>query len=150
MKHIVCSVFFLFFLVHSVPSAEALCVKAAKANIRLGPGTNYETLWQVYKYMPFEKVGVSVSGNWYAVKDVDGDVNWIHKKLATNGFRCAVVKKDPVNVRKGPGTRYRKIYPAPAQQYYSFRVLKKSGSWIKVKDELGRIGWIHNKFLWIR
>jgi SH3-like domain-containing protein len=150
MKRMLLGVFLIFFLIYSGSTSEALCVKTAKANIRSGPGTNYETIWQVYKYMPFEKVGVSVSGNWYAVKDVDGDVNWIHKKLITNGFRCATVKKDPVNVRKGPGMRYRKIYPEPAQQYYSFRVLKKRGLWIKVKDELGKIGWIHKDFLWIR
>jgi SH3-like domain-containing protein len=150
MKKTVFGVFLIFFLFHSGPHADALCVKTAKANIRSGPGTNYETIWQVYKYMPFEKVGVSVSGKWYAVKDVDGDVNWIHKKLVTNGIHCATVIKDPVNVRKGPGMRYPKIYPGPAQQYYSFRVLKRTGLWVKVKDELGKIGWIHKKFLWIK
>ena len=70
-------------------SAEALCVIAPKANIRSGPGTRYEVIWQVYKYMPFEKAGESASRSWYAVKDVDGDVNWISKNLATNAFRCA-------------------------------------------------------------
>ncbi|MDH4230988.1 MAG: SH3 domain-containing protein [Nitrospirota bacterium] len=150
MKKTVFGLILIFFLICSGGAADAMCVKTSKANIRLGPGTNYESIWQVYKYMPFEKVGVSVSGNWYAVKDVDGDVNWIHKKLITNGFRCAVVKKESVNVRKGPGTRYPKIYPGPARQYFSFRVLKKKGLWIKVRDELGKIGWIHKKFLWIR
>jgi SH3-like domain-containing protein len=58
--------------------------------------------------MPFYKIGVSNDGTWYAVKDVDGDVNWIYKNLVTNRFHCAVVKSDWVNVRTGPGTNYRK------------------------------------------
>jgi SH3-like domain-containing protein len=130
--------------------AEALCVSVPQANIRSGPGTEHELIWEVYRYMPFEKVGVSSSGGWYAVKDVDGDVNWINKGLTTNSFRCAVVKKSQVNIRVGPGTRYRKTGSSPAQQYSSFKVLKRKRSWIKVKDEWGNIGWINKKFLWIR
>jgi SH3-like domain-containing protein len=100
--------------------------------------------------MPFEKVGASSSGKWYAVKDVDGDVNWISKGLTTNSFRCAVVKESQVNIRVGPGTRYRKTGSSPAQQYASFKVLKRRGSWVKVKDEWGKVGWISKRFLWIR
>ena len=58
--------------------------------------------------MPFSKVGVSLSGEWYAVKDVDGDVNWMHKDLLTGKYKCAVVKTEEVNIRTGPGTRYSK------------------------------------------
>ncbi len=136
----------LFILRHS----NALCVSAQKANIRSGPGTNYEIVWEVYKYMPFLKVGVSLSGNWYAVKDVDGDVNWIHKRLVTSRYRCAVVKTEEVNVRTGPGTNYSKVFFSPAKKYYSFRVLKRKGMWLRVKDEQGNIGWIHRNYLWIQ
>jgi SH3-like domain-containing protein len=142
--------FLILCLVHSVPFAAAMCVKTAKANTRSGPGVQYETIWEAYKYMPFEKVGVSVSGKWYAVRDVDGDVSWIHKNLVTNAFRCAVVKKSRVNVRKGPGTRYRKTRLGFARQYYSFRVMKRSGAWVKTRDESGEVGWIHKDFLWIK
>ena len=142
--------FLILCLAHPGTFAAAMCVKTAKANIRSGPGVQYETIWEVYKYMPFEKVGVSVSGNWYAVKDVDGDVGWIHKTLVTNAFRCAVVKAARVNVRKGPGTRYQKTRSGFAQQYYSFRVMKRNGSWVKVKDESGAVGWIYKDLLWMK
>jgi SH3-like domain-containing protein len=101
----------LFILRHS----DALCVSAQKANLRDGPGTNYEIAWKVYKYMPFSKVGISLSSEWYAVKDVDGDVNWIHKRLVTNRYRCAVVKTEEVNVRTGPDTNYSKSFFSPAK-----------------------------------
>jgi SH3-like domain-containing protein len=138
--------FVLFILRHS----NALCVSAQKTNLRDGPGTNYEITWEVYKYMPFSKVGISLSGEWYAVKDVDGDVNWIHKRLVTSRYRCAVVKTQEVNVRKGPGTNYSKVFFSPAKKYYSFRVLKRKGMWVRVKDEQGNIGWIHRNYLWIQ
>jgi len=136
----------LFILKHS----NALCVSAQKANLRDGPGTNYEIAWEVYKYMPFSKVGISLSGEWYAVKDVDGDVNWIHKRLLTSRYRCAVVKTGEVNVRTGPGMNYSKSFFSPAKKYYSFRVLKRKGMWVRVKNEQGNIGWIHRNYLWIQ
>jgi len=148
MKQTVFMFFISFVVICSVPLAEALCVKAATANIRSGPGTDYEAVWTVGRYMPFEKVGVSASGAWYAVKDVDGDVNWIHKDLVTDAFHCTVVRESEVNVRKGPGTRYQKAYAAPAGQYSSFRVVRNNQSWVEVKDESGKSGWIHKDFLW--
>jgi SH3-like domain-containing protein len=130
--------------------ANALCVKVPKANLRTGPGTNYGIAWEIYKYMPFQKVGVSLSGDWYAVSDIDGDVNWIHKSLVTDRYRCAVVKTEEVNVRTGPGTNYSRSSMSPAKQYYSYKVIKKKGGWVKVKDEWGNTGWIHKSYLWIR
>jgi SH3-like domain-containing protein len=131
-------------------SANALCVKTDKANLRTGPGKNFEKIWEVYRYMPFVKVGSSLSGEWYAVKDIDGDVNWIHKRLLTDKYRCAVVKKEEVNVRTGPGTNYSKGFLSPARKYYSFRVLKIKGPWVKVRDDRGGVGWIYRNFLWIQ
>jgi SH3-like domain-containing protein len=100
--------------------------------------------------MPLLKVGISTSGEWYAVKDVDGDVNWIHKKLVTSRYRCAVVKTEEVNVRTGPGTSYSKCFFSPAKKYYSYRVLKRKGMWVKVRDESNNTGWIHRSYLWIQ
>ena len=53
-------------------TAEALCVKDKKANLRSGPGKHNEKLWTVLKYMPFRQVGRE--GKWLKVKDLDGDI----------------------------------------------------------------------------
>lgn len=37
----------------SAAAAERLTVKASIANMRSGPGTSYDVLWQVEKYHPF-------------------------------------------------------------------------------------------------
>jgi len=148
MKKILVALGMILSVLFILRNSDALCVGAQKANLRDGPVTNYEIAWEVYKYMPFSKVGISLSGEWYAVKDVDGDVNWIHKKLVTSRYHCAVVKTEEVSVRKGPGTGYSKCFFSPAKKYYSFRILKRKGMWVRVKDEQGNIGWIHRNYLW--
>lgn len=129
--------------------ADALCVQTGKANVRSGPGTAYGIVWEVYRYMPFKKVGTSLTNDWYAVKDVDGDVNWVHKSLVTRAYSCAVVKAEEVHVRTGPGTRYALAGLSSAKKYYSFRVLDRKGSWVKLRDEERNTGWVHANYLWI-
>lgn len=140
----------LVFAIFAVNPAHAVCVSVSKANVRTGPGTWYQKLWDVYKYTPLQKIGVSVSGDWYAVRDVDGDVVWIDKKLVTDKFRCTVVKSDKVTVRKGPGTSKSLSSLSPAVHYDSFKIMEKRGEWVKVKDEKGDIGWIDKSYLWIQ
>ena len=52
----------IFFLV-GVDSAMALCIKKEKANLRKGPSTKYEKIWQVFQYMPFKLLKKKVTGN---------------------------------------------------------------------------------------
>jgi SH3-like domain-containing protein len=82
-----------------------------EANLRQGPGTNHEKGWQVFKYMPLQKIGQK--GDWYQMKDVDGDEHWIYSKLVTNDIRCAVVKVKSANVRTGPGTNHKSLFAEP-------------------------------------
>jgi SH3-like domain-containing protein len=125
-----------------------MCVNVAEANLRRGPGTKYEKSWEVFKYMPFNKV--SKKGNWYKVKDVDGDVHWVYTKLVTEKFKCAVVKVNKANIRSGPGTKNSIVALSPALKYDSFKVIKTKDSWVKVVDEFGDTGWIFKKLLWLQ
>ena len=129
-------------------SASALCVKAPEANLRSGPGTKYEKLWEVFQYMPFAKL--EKRGVWYKVKDFTGDVYWVFGKLVTERYKCAVVKGEKANIRVGPGTHYDQNDMSPALQYYSFRVLETKGAWVKVKDEYNDVGWVYKPLLWIQ
>lgn len=138
---------FIFALVIT-PYSYALCVNVPEANLRSGPGTKYEKTWEVFKYMPLRKL--SKKGNWYKVKDVDGDIHWIYQKLVTDKIRCAAVKVDKANVRNGAGTNYSKKAMSPALKYDSFKVVKIAASWVKVVDEFGDVGWIFRKLLWVQ
>ncbi len=125
----------------------ALCVNVPDANLRNGPGTKFKKTWEVFKYMPFKKI--SSKGNWYKVKDVDGDTHWIYKKLVSDTLKCAVVKVEKANVRSGPGTKYGKSSLSPALKYDSFKVVKTKSSWVNLVDEFGDKGWVFRKLLWI-
>ncbi len=129
-------------------TADALCVKTKKANLRKGPGTQYEKLWQVFQYMPFKQL--KKQGSWYRVQDVDGDVYWLHKKLVSTDFKCAAVKKNKANLRSGPGTKHPTVPWSPVDKYFSMKVLKMKGQWVYVQDSVGDKAWIYKSLVWIQ
>lgn len=131
-----------------VAEAQALCVKTSRANLRQGPGIDYEKLWVVFKYMPLRKL--SKKGNWFRVKDVDGDIYWIYKKLVDSSFKCAVVKTKKANFRLGPGTRNSQVAWSPMGKYFSMKVLKVKGKWVKIMDSAGGVAWVHRSLVWIQ
>lgn len=127
--------------------SDALCVKMPEANLRGGPGTKHKKTWTVYKYMPLRELGRK--GAWYNVSDVDGDKHWIYKKLVTNSYKCAVVKKESVNIRSKPSIKAPKLPISPIDKYYSFKVIGTTKDWVNVLDQVGNKGWISRKLLWI-
>ena len=135
-------------LVFLSAGASALCVNVKEANLRSGPSSKQDKTWEVFKYMPFHKL--SRKGNWIKVKDVDGDEHWIYSKLVTDKYKCAAVKVETVNVRSGPGTKYKKNILSPSPKYTSFKVIDTKGSWVKVEDEYGDTGWIYKDLLWVQ
>ena len=63
----------------SVALAERLAVSVPVANIRSGPGTLYDVLWNAEKYYPI--FVLKKSGPWYHFRDFEGDEGWVHKSL---------------------------------------------------------------------
>ncbi len=143
---------FLFFILVVIlfqqKTAEALCVKDKKANLRAGPGKHNEKLWTVLKYMPFRQVGRE--GSWLRVKDLDGDVYWIYRTITTKAYMCAVIKNDKTNLRQGPGTKFPQVEWSPIDKYFSMKILKIKGSWAHVEDSLGDKAWVHRSLVWIQ
>jgi SH3-like domain-containing protein len=154
MQKKIISPFIIFFLILPAllifpqSNAEALCINNKKANLRQGPGTHYEKLWQVFKYMPFKEM--KKKGNWYRVKDLDGDIYWVHRKLITKNYQCAVIKSNKTNLRKGPGTKYDLLSWSPVDKYFSMKVLLIKGRWVRVEDGVGDKGWVSRSLIWIQ
>jgi len=144
--------FFLFFtlvvFLFQQETAEALCVKDKKANLRSGPGKHNEKLWTVLKYMPFRQVGRE--GKWLRVKDLDGDIYWIYKTITTKAYMCAVIKNNKTNLRQGPGRKFPQVEWSPIDKYFSMKVLKIKGSWVHVEDSTGDRAWVHRSLVWIQ
>lgn len=133
----------LFIICSTDALAERLTIKAPLANIRSGPGTNYDIIWNVGKYHPI--VVLKKSGTWYHFRDFEGDKGWIHKSLVgkissviTNEIKC--------NIRSGPGTNYDILFTV--EDGIPFKVIKSKGNWIYIQHADGDRGWIHNSLVW--
>ena len=145
------SLFLLFTLVAFLfqkETAEALCVKDKKAYLRSGPGKHNEKLWTVLKYYPFRQIGRE--GSWLKVRDLDGHIFWIYRKLTTKAYMCAVIKNDKTNLRQGPGTNFPQVEWSPQKKYLSMKVLEIRGSWVRVVDSVGDKAWVHRPLVWIQ
>lgn len=124
-------------------AAQRMAVKVSLANVRGGRSTKASILFRVPKYYPFKIL--RKAGNWYRVEDFENDRGWVYASLL--GKIWAVVTKVKTgNIRSGPGLKYRIVFTA--EKGVPFRVLKKKGSWLKIKHVDGDSGWIHRKIVW--
>lgn len=145
MKKILIFTILLIMLCVGIASAQRLSIAVHGANVRSGPGTDHQILWSVGKYYPVDTM--KRSGNWYKIRDFEGDMGWIHRSLLKK-IPAVIVKRTIVNVRKGPGTNFRVVFQA--KKGVSFRLLKRKGKWFKVRHEDGDVGWIHRNLVWGR
>lgn len=127
----------------AVFSAQRLAVSVNIANMRSGPGTEYPEMWQVEKYHPF--IVIEKKGNWYKVKDFEGDMAWVFNSLLDN-TPCVITVKDDCNVRSKPGMDGQILFTV--EKGIPFKVLEEQGSWIKIKHADNDIGWIYKTLVW--
>ena len=133
----------LLTLYGSAAWAERLAVSAATANIRSGPGTQYDVLWKVEQYYPFEVV--KKEGKWYYFKDFEGDRGWLHESLVGR-INSVVTTCGTCNVRSGPGTEYARVFEV--ERGTPFKVVGRKGNWLQVKHMAGHQGWIYKSLVW--
>ncbi|MCG8567490.1 MAG: SH3 domain-containing protein [Desulfobacterales bacterium] len=124
--------------------AARVTVASDIANIRFGPGKDYEVLWQVEKYHPF--VVMKRDGRWIKIKDYEGDVAWLHDSLIGKGLKGVITHKSKCNVRSKPSTKGRILFTV--EKGVPFKVVKKQGDWLKIQHADGESGWIFRKLVW--
>ncbi len=125
-------------------AAERLAVKVPKANVRSGPGTKYEILWQVERYYPV--VVVKKAGQWVLFRDFEKDEGWIKKSLLSKIPTVITIKKE-CNIRSGPGTNFQILFKTQ-DRGVPFKVLKRKGKWLYVEHADGDKGWIFKSLVW--
>ncbi|MBU4260228.1 MAG: SH3 domain-containing protein [Proteobacteria bacterium] len=123
--------------------AERVAVASSLANIRSGPGTKYDVLWQVAKYHPI--LVLKKSGNWYHFRDFEDDKGWIHKSLVGK-IPSVITNKEKCDVRSGPSTKFEILFTI--KEGIPFKILKRKGNWIHVQHADGDKGWIHKSLVW--
>ena len=135
---------FLFIGLSNVAfAAQRLTVSASDANIRSGPGTNYDIIWKVNKYYPIKVI--KKEGAWIRFVDFEGDEGWIYSSLVRKIPSVITIKED-CNIRSGPGTNYGIVFKA--EKGVAFKILNRKGSWIHVQHADGDKGWIYKSLVW--
>lgn len=124
-------------------AAEYMSVKKDGVNIRSGPDTNKEILWEVFKSFPL--MVIERQGKWSHVQDFEGDRGWIYSPLITNK-KTVIVKVKAANMRIGPGKNYESN--ATIKYGVIFYPIEKEGDWLKVKHEDGTTGWVFKDLVW--
>jgi SH3-like domain-containing protein len=134
----------IIFTVSGVASAaDRYAVIGTLANIRSGPGTNHEVLYEAEKFYPV--VILNKTGNWYQIEDYEGDIGWIHKSLVTKIYTVITIKSK-CNIRSGPTIKDQILFVT--EKGVPFEVLKREGNWIQVRHSEGHEGWIHKSLVW--
>jgi SH3-like domain-containing protein len=138
----------LLLLTASAAWAQMLSVNGNDVNMRSGPGTKYKVMWELGNGFPL--IVLKRSGKWYRVRDFEGTIGWVHRDVVGKNPSMIVKvhkkSKKRVNVRSGPGTKYRIV----AKAYYGvvFKTLQQKNGWVKIQHEKGVTGWVKRSLLW--
>ncbi len=127
----------------TVLATERVSVSADIANVRAQPDIQSDTLWQVEKFHPL--LVVEKRGEWYRIKDFEGDTGWIHNSLVDKS-PTVIVKVQRANIRTGPGTQYDLAFDA--EKGTPFEVLETKGPWKKIRHGDGDEGWVFSSLIW--
>jgi SH3-like domain-containing protein len=122
---------------------QQLCVNAARANLRAGPGPKFRVTWEVNRHMPL--LQVAKEGEWIKVRDVDGDLHWISEKLITGKTDCVTVKAEKANIRKAPNGKADTWFTV--EKYTSFHRVGQKDNWVKIEYE-GETMWVAQSLVW--
>ena len=145
---LIVSIVFLSCFILSPAYAKMMSISGEKVQLRSGPGTKYSSKWQYGDGFPLKVI--TRKGNWVKVKDFENDTGWVFNKLLTRKPHMIVKankgKKKRVNIRSGPGTKYKPV----GRAYYGvvFETLTQEKGWAKVRHESGLTGWIKRSLLW--
>ena len=145
--HLLKRVFFVLLVLiltaTAVGAAERMAVAAGTANVRSGPGTQNDQLWQVEKYYPV--MVVEKKGGWCRIKDFEGDEGWIEASLLDK-TNTVIVRVPKCNVRSGPGTEHETVFIVT--KGIPFKVLQTKGQWLQVEHADGDSGWLMKNLVW--
>jgi SH3-like domain-containing protein len=122
-----------------------------EVNARSGPGAKYPTKWIFVKKS--EPLAVTAEfDQWRYVKDIDGDIGWVHSSVLSNKRNVIITGKDNAILRKRSSSKSRIVaYLSPNLRCQLKKCeIPDAGNakrWCKIKCE-GYAGWIEDFRLW--
>lgn len=130
-------------LAQTSSSTSMVSVKGNVLNMRSGPSTHKEVLWELKKGYPLQVQ--KRQGRWLKVRDFEGDSGWIARSL-TGRTPHHIVTAKVANVRSSPTTQGRIV--GKAEYGELVRTREKRAGWVRVERKDGPNGWISKKLLW--
>jgi len=127
----------------SAHAVEMVTVDRDVINMRAGPGTGHQATWRLNRGYPL--IVTARKNGWLAVRDFENDTGWVLGRLTAKKPHF-IVKKQDVNIRSGPGTRYKVVGKAKYGEV--LRTLERRSGWAKVRNADGLTGWVSRKLLW--
>ena len=126
-----------------LPLPRFVTLAVTKANMRVGPKRTHPIIWEYQKKgMPLEVIQEHES--WRRVRDIDGEVGWMHKQLLT-GKRSAIINVDWASLRDRPDIAA--IMLVRAQRGVLASVEECLPDWCLVTIE-GQEGWVEKASIW--
>jgi SH3-like domain-containing protein len=126
----------------SIMAAEFVSVVKDGVNLRSGPTTGNEVLFQLPAGYPLKVL--ARKGKWLKVSDFENDKGWIFNSLVSK-TPYVIVKVKECNARKGPGTNYPKV--GSLAREVILKKVRRKGEWIKISHPK-LTGWVHSKLVW--
>ena len=142
-RHLVIAASLSLVFLSSAVAQTMVSIRGSTVNMRSGPGTQTEVLWELQKGYPLQVL--QRRNQWLRVKDFEGDTGWVARSL-TGTAPHHVVRRPVANVRSGPGTQYRIV--GKAEYGEVVRTRENRGRWVRVERDGARNGWIARKLLW--
>ncbi|MFH0997925.1 MAG: SH3 domain-containing protein [Pseudomonadota bacterium] len=138
-----CGIMVFLVLCNAAQAEQRLSVSVPEAKIRSGAGNNFDVLWKSEKYYPFSVI--KKVGEWYQIKDFQGDEGWVHQSLVGNAA-SVITAKDKNSLRSEPKPDAKVLFSVGPG--IPFKVLKRNNKWILVEHADGDKGWIHESTVW--
>lgn len=124
-------------------AADMVSIKGSIVNMRSGPSTRTDALWELKKGYPLKVL--KRQGSWLQVQDFENDRGWVSRKL-TSKTAYHVVKSNTAHIRSGPSTHYPIV--GKAERGDVLRTQSKKSGWVKVQRASGKSGWVSGKLVW--
>jgi len=141
-KSIPLSLFASAFALTATLAGEYMSVVKDGVNLRSGPDTKSEVLYELPAGYPLEVLGKE--GQWLKVSDYEGDKGYVQSSLVNKTPRV-IVKVKECKIRSGPSTTDAVV--GNGAKDVTFEKVEQKGDWVKISHpEL--TGWVHKDLVW--
>ncbi|MFZ5450554.1 MAG: SH3 domain-containing protein [Thermodesulfobacteriota bacterium] len=126
--------------------ASMASIGKENVNVRKAPNIKADILFKIHFGFPVEVQ--QTKGDWAQIRDWDGNSGWVYRPLINKKVQTALVLPDSVNIRKGPGLRFRVVNKAEGGEIY--KIFAEKGNWVKIGYYLENqpLGWVRNDLVW--